>query len=56
MLVFYFGKSATVSVFVRSLPAGFVWLCYDQSGYLGFRTTKAKETKLTLAVIPFHVG
>ena len=32
----------------------FLFACgHKQSGYLAFRTTKVKDTKLTLAVIPF---
>ena len=56
MLVFHFGKSATVSVFVRPLVAVFVCVRYNQSGYLRFRTTKVKDPKLALAVISFQVG
>ena len=52
MLVFYFGKSATVSVSVRFPPA-VVCVHHNQSGYLTFRTTKVEDTKLILAVIPF---
>ena len=31
----------------------FVCVRHNQSGYLTFRTTKVKDTKLILAVIPF---
>ena len=55
MLVFHFGKSVTVSVCVRVQSAFFVCVRYNQSGYLRFRTAKIKDTKLTLAVIPFQV-
>ena len=53
MLVFHFGKSATVSVFVRLPPAFRVCVRHNRSGYLAFRTTEVKDAKLTLAVIPF---
>ena len=53
MLVFHFGKSAAVSVFVRFSSAFSVYVRHNQSGYVAFRTTKIKDTKLTLAVIPF---
>ena len=54
MFVFHIGKSATV--LVRFPPTVFVCVRFDQSGFLGFRATKVKDTKLTLAVIPFQVG
>ena len=47
MLVFHFGKSATVPVFVR-FPSAFVFAyATNQSGYLAFKITKVKDTKLT---------
>ena len=52
MTVFHFGKRAAVSVFVRFPSAFSVCVRHSQSGYLAFRTTKIKDTKLTLAVIP----
>ena len=44
-----------MSVFVRSPSALIVCVRYNQSSYLRFRTTKVKDTKLTLAVIPFQI-
>ena len=55
-LAVHFGKSATVSVFVWFSSAVFVCVRHNQSGYLRFRKTKFKNTKLTLAVISFQVG
>ena len=53
MFVFHFGKSATVSVFVRFPSAFFACVRRNQSGYLMFRMAKGKDTKLLLAVILF---
>ena len=47
MLVFHFGKSATVSVFARFPSAFCVCVRRNQSCYLAFRTTKVKDIKLT---------
>ena len=52
-LVFHFGNSATVPVFVRFPSAFSVCVFHNQLGYLTFKTTKIKDIKLTLAVIPF---
>ena len=52
MSVFRFGKSVTVTVFVCFPTALFICVRHKQSSYLVFRTTKVKDTKLTLAVIP----
>ena len=53
MLVFHFGKSAAVSVLVRPSSAFLFARATKQSDYLTFRTTKVKDTKLTLAIISF---
>ena len=56
MLVIHFGKKlGCVRVFPFPVD---VLACvrHKQSGYLAFRTTKVKDTKLTLAVILFKVG
>ena len=45
--------NAAVPVFVRFPSAFSVCVRHNQSGYLTFKTTKIKDTKLTLAVIPF---
>ena len=51
----HFGKSAAVPVFVRFLSAFSVCMRRKQSGHQALRTTKVKDTHLTLAVIPFKV-
>ena len=56
MSVFYFGKRATLSVFICFLLAVIVSARHNQSGYLAFRTTRVKDPKLTLAVVSFQVG
>ena len=44
-------------ILVYSFPVGiFVCAHHNQSGYLAFKMAKVKDTKLTLAVIPFYVG
>ena len=53
MLLLHFGKSATVSVFVRFPPAFCVCVRHYRSDYPAFRTTEVDDAKLTLAVIPF---
>ena len=54
MLVINFEKKKLDCARVCSFPVG-VLTCvrHKQSGYLAFRTTKVKGTKLTLAVILF---
>ena len=51
MVVAHFEKNATVFVFVRPPPAFAVCLRHNLSGWLAFKTTKVKDTKLTLEVI-----
>ena len=46
-------KERLCLVFVRSPSALSACVSHNQSGYLAFRMTKIKDTKLTLAVIPF---
>ena len=53
MFMFYVGKSMSASVFIRVLSVIFVCLRDNQSGYQALRATRVKDTKLTLAVIPF---
>ena len=52
MLVFHFGNKRDC-VRVCSFPIGIFCLRAPQPIYLAFRTTKIKDTKLTLAAIPF---
>ena len=53
MSVFHVGKKRDC-VRVCSGPIGsLVRVRRNQSGYLAFRMTKVKDTKLTLAVTPF---
>ena len=52
MIVAHYVQNATVPVFVRFPSAFCVCVHHNQSGYLAFKTTKVKDTKLTLAVIP----
>ena len=54
MSVFNFEKITSVSVFV-CFPSVVVGVCvlHNQSGYLAFRTARIKDSKLTLAIIPF---
>ena len=55
MSVFHVGNRAAVPVFVRFPSAFSVCVRHNRSGYLTFRTTNIKDTKLTLVVIPFKV-
>ena len=54
--MFHFGKSATVFVFILFSPSSFVCVRRNQLSKLAFKTTRVKDTQLTLATIPFQVG
>ena len=57
MLVFHFGnKRDCVRVCFQLAFFFFVCVRHNQSGCLAFKTTKVKDTKLILAVIPLQVG
>ena len=54
MLVFYFGKSVTVIMFISFAPPSFGCVCRNQSGKrLAFRMARFEDTHLTLAAILF---